>query len=50
MLTWRLYVNNECVGTYGEGSVAMSEAIRAMGEWFADGYTAEQVELKHEEF
>lgn len=50
MKVWRLYVNDECVGTYGDGSKAMSMAIIAMQDWFSYGYTAEQCEMKHEEY
>jgi len=50
MKTWRLYVNGECMGSYGDGPAAMSMAIRAMQDWFAAGYTAEQCDVKHEEF
>ena len=50
MMVWRLYVDGECVGTYGDGLLAQSMAIAACQDWFAAGYTAEQVDVKHEEF
>lgn len=50
MLVWRLYVKGECVGTYGEGPLAMSLALRAMSTWFEAGYSAEDCEIRHEEY
>lgn len=49
VLVYRLYINGECVGTYGEGPAARRMAMFAMGDWFAAGYTAEQCEVRHEE-
>lgn len=46
MKVWRLYVEDECVGTYGD----CRSAILAMQDWFSCGYTAEQCEVKHEEY
>lgn len=50
MKTWRLYVDGECVGTYGDGTLAMRIAISTMQEWLSAGYTSEQCEVKYEEF
>ena len=50
MKVYRLYVNGECAGTYGDGPAARMAAIFAMSDWFAVGYTAEQCEIRYEEF
>lgn len=50
MLVWRLYVNGECARTFGDGPLAQTLAIAECQKWFEVGYTAEQVEVKHEEF
>lgn len=50
ILVYRLYVNGECVQTFGEGPAARTMALLAMGDWFAAGYKAEQCEIRHEEF
>ena len=39
MKVWRLYVDGEVVGTYGDGPAARTMALMAMGEWFSCGYT-----------
>ena len=49
-MVWRLYVNGECVQTFGEGEAALDMAMITMGEWFKYGYTAEQCEIKHEKY
>lgn len=49
MKVYRLYVNEECVGTYGNGPAARMMAMSEMGEWFKVGYTAEQCEIRYEE-
>lgn len=50
MKVWRLYVDGKCRGTYGDGLAAMRMAMADCANWYADGYTAEQVEVKHEEY
>lgn len=50
MMVWRLYVNGECARTYGDGPAALTMAVADCQIWFAAGYTAEQVKVKHEEF
>lgn len=50
MMVWRLYVNCECVQTFGDGRAALHMAMVAMCEWFKCGYTAEQCEIRHEEY
>ena len=49
-MVWRLYVNGECVQTFGDGNGALTRAMVTMGEWFKCGYTAEQCEIKHEKY
>ena len=49
-MVWRLYVNGECVQTFGDGVSALDMAMFTMGEWFKCGYTAEQCEIKHEKY
>ena len=49
-MVWRLYVNGECVQTFGDGEAALNMAMFTMGEWFKCGYTAEQCEIKHEKY
>lgn len=50
MKVWRLYVDGEVVGTYGEGPAARTTAMLAMGEWFSAGYDADRCEVRHEEY
>ena len=50
MKVWRLYVDGEVVGTYGEGPAARTTAMFAMGEWFSAGYDADRCEVRHEEY
>lgn len=50
MKVYRLYVSGECVGTYGDGPAARMMAMLAMGDWFKAGYTAEQCEVRYEEY
>lgn len=50
MMVWRLYVDGECAQTFGDGTLAMSMAYNAIGEWFKCGYTAEQCEIRHEKY
>ena len=49
-MVWRLYVNGECVQTFGEGGAALTMATFTMIEWFKCGYTPEQCEIKHEKY
>lgn len=50
MMVWRLYVKGECVGTYGDGLAAMSLALRDMSKWINAGYSAEDCDIRHEEY
>lgn len=45
-MCWRLYVDGELKGTY----CGLSQAVFASGEWYANGYTAEQIDIKHETY
>ena len=46
MKCYRIYVDNECVGTYFN----LSQAMQAMDTWFGAGYHADRVDLKSEIF
>lgn len=50
MKVWRLYVDGEVVGTYGDGPAARTMAMLAMGEWFGAGYDADRCEVRHEDY
>lgn len=50
MKVYRLYVDDECVGTYGDGPAAKMAAMFAMSDWFAVGYDADRCRLEYEEF
>ena len=50
MMVYRLYADDECVGTYGDGPAAKLEAMFAMGDWFAAGYEAGRCRIEYEEF
>ena len=50
MKVYRLYVDDECVGTYGDGPAAKMAAMFAMSDWFAAGYDADRRRLEYEEF
>lgn len=50
MKVWRLYVDGEAVGTYGDGPAARTMAMLAMGEWFGAGYDADRCEVRHEDY
>lgn len=50
MKVYRLYVDGECAGTYGDGPAARTMAYMAMGDWFKAGYTLEQCEVRYEEY
>ena len=46
MEVYRLYVKGECVSTHGDHF----SGVIAMNKWFAAGYTAEDCDLKKENF
>lgn len=46
MKCFRLYVDGECVGTYFN----RTQALLAMGSWFDHNYTADQVDLRTEDY
>ena len=46
MKCYRVYVNEKVTGTF----FSRIQAMFFMGDWFGAGYTAEQVELKEEEY
>lgn len=48
MKVYRLYVDGECVGTFGDGTAAMAAALRASDEWLNAGYT--DVDIRHENY
>ena len=50
MKVWRLYVDDNVAGTYGEGSAALTMAMLDMGELFSAGYDADRCEIRHEEY
>lgn len=50
MKVYRLYVNGECVQTFGDGRSCLTMAYLAMGEWFKCGYTSEQCEVRYENY
>ena len=50
MKVYRLYVKGDCKGTYGDGPAARMEAMFAMADWFACGYTADECEIRYEEY
>ena len=43
---YRLYAKGECVGTYFN----RTQALFVMGDWFSAGYTADDMELKTENY
>lgn len=43
---YRLYAKKECVGTYFN----RMQAMFAMGDWFAAGYTADDMDLETEDY
>lgn len=45
---YRLYVDDECVGTYGDGSAAMVLALRDANKWLSFGY--KNIDIKREAF
>ncbi len=50
MKVYRLYVDGECVGTYGDGPAARTMAMLAMGDWFDAGYDADRCKIRYEEY